>query len=145
MLDNYLSKSIRSVVGDMVVSGFLIRQVGHEDIWYYLTRWKGQILSQAMKDERKDGAAKLFNKVQHFLWPTCFVFSQMRKFSARIRWWTHRTTVGFIYPHKMYRYQWKPNTQSRSRCLEWSLAILCFSISSHIATDSIETHTAQRI
>ena len=36
-------------------------------------------------------------------------FSQMRKISAWIKWWTHRT-IGFLYPHKMY-----PNIYEKQR------------------------------
>ena len=45
---------------------FLIRQVVHEDIWYFWYKIrKGQFLSKSMKDKRKDQAAKLFNKFKH--------------------------------------------------------------------------------
>ena len=64
---------------------------------------------------------------------TCFGFSQMRKFSARIRWWTNRTTISSFCPHKIYRYWPKPNIQFTSWCLRWSLTMvtLYFHSSSH--------------
>ena len=39
------------------------------------------------------------------------VFSQIWTFYIRIRWWTHKTTVDFLYSHKMYRYWSKSNTK----------------------------------
>ena len=65
---NDFSKSIRSKASDMGVYEFLIKQVVHEDIWYFSYKMrKGQFLSQALKDKRKDYAAKLLNKFKHFL------------------------------------------------------------------------------
>ena len=58
MIDNNPSKSI-TYIGE---SEFLIRQVVHEDIHYFSYKMrKGQFLSQAVKDKRKDRAAKLLN------------------------------------------------------------------------------------
>ena len=34
---------------------------------------------------------------------TCFGFCQCRKMSARIRWWTYRTTIALLCLNKMYR------------------------------------------
>ena len=51
--DNYC-QSIRSIARDMGVSEFLIQQVVHADIQYFLFKMKkDQFLSQAMKDKRK--------------------------------------------------------------------------------------------
>ena len=61
MIDNDLSKSIESILKG--VSGFLIRQVEHEDIWYFSHKMKkGRFLLQAMKEQRKDHSTKLMNK-----------------------------------------------------------------------------------
>ena len=52
MIDNDPSKSIRSIAKDMGWYEFLIRQVVHEDIWYFLYKIRrGQFLSQAMKNK----------------------------------------------------------------------------------------------
>ena len=60
MIDNDPNKSIRFIASDVAVSNFLIRQVVHEDIQYFLYKIrKGQFLSQAMMDKRKDLSAKL--------------------------------------------------------------------------------------
>ena len=60
----------------------------------------------------------------------------MRKHSARSD--THITTIGLLCPYKMYRYWWKPNTQSTLWCSGWSLAIVTLYLhsSSHMASDS---------
>ena len=52
---------------------FLIRQVVHEDIRYFLEH----------KEQEKKLTAKLLNELKHPR--TCFGFSQMGKISARIR------------------------------------------------------------
>ena len=55
MIDNDHRKSIRSIANEMGLSAFLIRQVVHEDIWYFSNKMrKGQLLSQSKKDKRKD-------------------------------------------------------------------------------------------
>ena len=60
MIDNYFCKSVRSIAKDIGISEFLIRQVVHEDIQYFLYKMrKGQFLSQAMKNKRKSHAQKL--------------------------------------------------------------------------------------
>ena len=64
MVDNDSSKSIRSITKDMEVLEFLIRQVVHEDIQYFLYKMrKGQFLSKDMKDKRKGHNVKLFFKL----------------------------------------------------------------------------------
>ena len=55
---------------------------------------------------------------------SCFGFYQMRKVSAKTRWWTHKTTISLFYWYKMYQYWRKPNTQSTSWRLWWSLVIV---------------------
>ena len=67
----------------MGMSVFLIRQVVHEDIWYFSYKIrKGQFLSQAMKDKRKAfEQTQALPPVEHDL-----VFTQKRKISASIRW-----------------------------------------------------------
>ena len=66
----------------------------------------------------------------HLICDVIFVWSyqdyQMRKFSAKIRWWTHRTTIALLYLHRKYWYWWKLNTQSTSWCMVWSLAMTSF-------------------
>ena len=58
MTDNDPSMSLRSRASDMRVSKLLIRQAVHEYIWYFSDKMrKGQFLSQAMMDERKDHTA----------------------------------------------------------------------------------------
>ena len=45
------------------MSEFLASQVKHEDIPYFSYKMrKGQFLSQDVKDKKKEGTAKLFNK-----------------------------------------------------------------------------------
>ena len=62
MIDNDPSKSIRFIARDMGVSEFLIRQVVHVDIQYFSYKMiNGKFLWQAMKNKRKDPAAKFFN------------------------------------------------------------------------------------
>ena len=54
MIDNNPSKSVKSVVSDMGVSEFLIRQVVHEDIQYSLYKMrKGKFLSLVKKTTGK--------------------------------------------------------------------------------------------
>ena len=66
MIDNDPSKPIRSIARNMEISEFLIRQVVHEDVWYFSYKMrKGQFLSQVMKDKRKDCAVKFLNKLKH--------------------------------------------------------------------------------
>ena len=70
IIDNNPSKSIRSLACDIGASEFHIRQLVHEDIRYFSYKIKkGQFLSQAMKDKRKDSALKFFNKLKHILQP----------------------------------------------------------------------------
>ena len=48
------------------MSKFLISLAVHEYIWYFSRKiWKSQIWLQAMKDKKKEGAAKFFDKLQH--------------------------------------------------------------------------------
>ena len=56
--------------------------------------------------------------------------NQMRKLSVRIRWWPHRTTVGLLCHHKMYRYWCKQNTQSTSWCYA-SIHFLTWPLTQH--------------
>ena len=52
-----------------------------------------------MNDKRKDDAAKILNKLKYP--PSnrlCFVFSQVIKISARIKYWTHRRIAGLLSP-----------------------------------------------
>ena len=85
----------------MGVSEFLIKQVVHGDIRYFSCNIrKGEFPSQTMKAKNKDRPTKLFNKHKHPLNWLWFVFSQMRKSSACVRWWTHRRTVSLLCFHK---------------------------------------------
>ena len=60
MIDYNPSKAIRSIVRDIVVSECF--EV-HEDIQHFSNKMrKGQFLSQAMKDKRKEHTAKLKKK-----------------------------------------------------------------------------------
>ena len=78
MIDNKPSKLIRSIVRDM--SEFLIRQVMHEDIWYFSYKIRnGQFLSQAMKEKRKDHTAKLLNKLKYSFEPNMLWFFPVEK------------------------------------------------------------------
>ena len=79
-------KSLRSVTKDMGATEFLIRQVVHEDIWYFsYGMWKSQSLLKAKKG-RVWGKTKLqsfsTNSVITDL-RTCFDFSQTRKILSR--------------------------------------------------------------
>ena len=72
-----------SIAVELKIFKFLIGQGVHDDIWYFSYKIrKGQILSQAKKDKRKNHAAKLFNKLNDSLQP--IFFCQTRKISARI-------------------------------------------------------------
>ena len=68
----------------------------------------------------------------------CFGFSQVRKISARIRCWTHRTTVGLLWPRKLNWLWWKRNTQSPSKCLGRSLATMKLCV--HSSFHMVPTH-----
>ena len=75
MVDNDLSKSVKSIVKDIGGSDFLIREVVHEDIPSFLCKMKkGQFLLQIMKDKRKDRAEKLLKKLKHLLQPNILCF-----------------------------------------------------------------------
>ena len=62
--------------------------IRYEDIQYFVYKIrKGHFfLSQAMKNVRKDHAAKLLNKFDHAHQPNMLDFFQMRTVSTRIRW-----------------------------------------------------------
>ena len=111
MINNDLSKSIRSITRDVRESEFLIRQVVNKDIQYFSYKMrKGQFLFQSRKKKKARWHCKAFKQLKHSLqWS--IVFSQMKKMLARISWWTHRTTVGLLCHYIMYWYRWKPNTQ----------------------------------
>ena len=65
-MDNDPNKSIRSIIRDMGVFEFLMKLVVHEDIHYFSCQMrKGQSLSHAMKNKRKDSVAKLLNTHKH--------------------------------------------------------------------------------
>ena len=73
MIDNDSSKSIKSMAKDMFE--FLIRQVVHEDISYFLYKMrKGQFLSRTMRDKRKKPTGKAFEHIQTYS-PKLWVFS----------------------------------------------------------------------
>ena len=36
---------------------------------------------------------------------------------ARISWWTNRTSIAFLCPHKMYQYWWRADSQYTSLCV----------------------------
>ena len=60
MIDKDHSKSTRSIARDRKVFEFLIRRVVRKDILYFSYKMrKGQFLSQATKNKRKDFVAKL--------------------------------------------------------------------------------------
>ena len=84
-IDNNSSKSIRSISRVMGLSKFLIKQVVHEDICFFSNKMrKGQFLLQAIKEKRKNCAAKLLNKLKHFLLPNMlWFFSDEKKFQPR--------------------------------------------------------------
>ena len=77
-------------------------EVVRKDICYFSKMKKGQFLSQAMKHKKENRASKILIEPKHRPWNrTCFVFSQMKKISARIRWRNYTTTVGLLYLYKM--------------------------------------------
>ena len=49
-----------------------------------------------MKDKRKDLTPNLFNKLTHLQTNMLCFFSDKKKYSARIKWWTQSTTVGLL-------------------------------------------------
>lgn len=66
MTDNYPLKSIRSIMRDMGVSQFLIRQVGQQDI--RCISYKGrkrQLLFRAIKSKWRGRATSVLNKLKH--------------------------------------------------------------------------------
>ena len=63
MIKNNPSKSIGSIVRNMGMSEFLIRQIVHKDIWYSLYN-KEPIF---IKDHEKQEKRKLWNKLKHVL------------------------------------------------------------------------------
>ena len=86
-IENDISKSVKSKTKDMRVPEYPIRIVVHEDIRYFLYKIrKGQFSSQAMKNWRKDWDSNLSEKLKQLLHRTFFGFSQLKIFSARIRW-----------------------------------------------------------
>ena len=85
MTDNDPSKTIRYIARDMRVSEFLIRLVVHEDIHYFSYKMrKGQFYDRVWRQSFSANSSIPSNRI-------CFRFSQMRKFSTWIRWWTHST------------------------------------------------------
>ena len=93
MIDNDLSELSDLYLWAWENLNFLIKQVVLEEIRYFSFKMRnGQFSSKAMKDTRKDRAAKLLNKLKHYFQPKYFEFSNMRKISARIRSWIHRIT-----------------------------------------------------
>ena len=90
------TKSLRSIAKDMGLSDF-VRQIVYEDIWYFSYKVrKGKAFSLVMKDKREDYTTN------SSIW-TGFGFYQRRKNSNRMRWWTHRSTVGLSRSHKIYQ------------------------------------------
>ena len=70
------------------VSEFLIRQVMREDIPYFSYKMrKGSFLSQAMKDKKKEHAAKILNKTKNPFIANilCFFLRRENYFFNRIR------------------------------------------------------------
>ena len=95
-----------------------IKQLMCEAIQYFADQLgKREFLLQAMKDNSKDRAAKLVNKLKLPSNPTYF-FSNKK---ICLDTWQTLWTVGLICLHKMYRYWLKPNTEFKSKCLVWSL------------------------
>ena len=67
MIDKDPRRIIDSIATDVGVP-FCIRQIVLEDVRYFLyKRRMGQLLSQVMKDKRKNRAAKLFNELTYYL------------------------------------------------------------------------------
>ena len=93
IINNHLGKSIISVAWDVRVSSNAWR-----DSLFLTQDEKGPIFSAGFEGQEKRLQYKAFQQTQlppppHW---TYFTFSQTRKNSARIRWWTYRTTVGFV-------------------------------------------------
>ena len=128
MIDTYPNKSIGSIIRDMRVPEFLIRQVVHEDIWYISYKMKKKPIFIKEEEELRWKALEQTKASS----PTkqALFFLRRETISARIRWWTCTTTVGLPFLHKMCRYWSKLNTQSTSWCLRWSLAMMT-SLHSH--------------
>ena len=84
------SKSVWSIVRDMVVFEFLTRNLVHEDFRYFSYKMRNcKSLSQTIKDKWKDFTAKLFNKLKQpvqlnilpfrsFKWNVLEFFQNMR-------------------------------------------------------------------
>ena len=104
MIVNDSNKPFSSIARDMRVSEFLIRNVdfgnSHYFSWkmrnihfFYYRPWNTR--EKTVLQSLRINLSIRFNR-------TCFTFSQMRKNSTKIRWWTHRTTVDLHCPHEMY-------------------------------------------
>ena len=98
MIDNNPSKLISSIVRNMGVSEFLIRQVVHEDIWYFSYKMRKGIFITGYENTALQSFWTNSSFPSNWM---CFGFSQMRKISARIKWSTHRTTVSLVCLHKI--------------------------------------------
>ena len=95
------SKSINSLTKDLEVFEFLIRQVVHEDVWYFPEDEKEPIFISSHEGQEEKLNCKAFEQTQASpLTKHALVF--LRKILARIRCSTHRTTIGLLCPHIMY-------------------------------------------
>ena len=67
------------------------------------TRWERDNLFTGQKEEerRKTKMQSYWTNWSIFSNRVCFSFSQMGKLSARIRWFTHRSTLCWFWPHKI--------------------------------------------
>ena len=94
MINNNASKSIRSLVGDVGVSEFIIRQLMSKDIWYFSYKIKkGQFLSHALKDNVKRLLQSFWTNWNTYSIQACFLpgsdgefTEQPLAFSVSIRW-----------------------------------------------------------
>ena len=85
---------------------FLIKQLLHEDICY--TKGKGANFHHRPWRTKGKTVQPSFWKTSSIRFSrTRFAFSQARKISAGIRWWTHITIVKLLCPHTMNWYWWK--------------------------------------
>ena len=129
VIDDGPSKLIKSVTRDMGASEFLIKQIVHEDVQYSSYKMRnGQFLSRAIKDKRKDHAAKLFKKTQTTPPTECALLF--------LKWEKFRQNLSIN--------DEKPNTQFIWWWLGWLLMIvtLCLHSSSHMVSDSKRAPTS---
>ena len=120
MVDNDLKYSFESIVRVMGVFKFLIKKEVYKDKGISHTRWKwANFYYRSWRTYRENCVVKLSKNTSILSHRTYFAFSQMRKTSTWIRWWTHKT----LDPH---------NVVGWSQVME----ILCLYLSFHMTSDS---------